>query len=80
MEEQRSNSYVLSKFVETQNYEIGTLDPIATPKTFQKKSFLNEMKDVIKFISEKPQFGVRYVSFKYWNNECTIIKWNFFYF
>lgn len=74
MGEQRSNSYVLSKFVETQNYGVGTLDPIATPKTFQKKSFLNEMKDVIKFISEKLQVGVRYVSFKYWNNDCTIIK------
>jgi len=62
MGDQRTNAYVLFKFVDTQNFGIGTLDSIAIPKTFQKKSFLNKMKDVNKFISLKSQVGVRYVS------------------
>jgi len=74
MEDQRVNTYVLFKFVDTQNFGIGTLDSIAIPQTFQKKNFLSKIIDVNKFITKKSRVGVRYVSFIDANINCTKIN------
>ena len=58
MAEVRDVTYVLFQFTDSQKLGIGSLESIILPKTFQKKSVINKLKDLQVYISSKTKVGV----------------------